>query len=159
LQDIDDITEAGREELLKFYFWHKLFTCSDSVDGNNTGIWQIPYFWHYQEPNQRYKIVMLPDSLKLNKIKPPTGYSAYKTHADIDRSPLIYLHDLFSNSAEYYHPLCSKFKTFGWCSEREMAFNMILKLYGYECKVYVSPPHSWSEVYGKFISSEAGKSI
>ncbi len=155
LQDFKDISETCREELLKLYFWHKLFTCSEAVDGNNTGIWQILYFWHYVKPNPRYEIVLLPDSLYLNEIKPPVGYSIYKTFADIDRSPLIYLNDLFSDSKGYYHPLCGKFKTFGWCSEREMAFNMILKLYGYECKVVASGDHSWSEFYGKYKSSDA----
>ncbi|MCF8307361.1 MAG: hypothetical protein K9I80_13090, partial [Ignavibacteriales bacterium] len=154
LEEFDDISDISREELLKLFFFHKLFTCSSCIDGNNTGIWQIPYFWHWVEPNPRYEIVLLPDSLRLNEIKPSAEYNAYKTFADIDRTALLFLNDLFSDDREYYHPLCGKFKTFGWCSEREMAFNIILKLYGYECKIVASGNHSWSEFYGNYKYSD-----
>ena len=155
LLEFDDIGETNREELLKLYFFHKLFTCSSCIDGNNTGILQIPYFWHWVKPNPRYEIVLLPDSLCLTEIKPPAEYDLFKTFADIDRTPLLFLNDLFSDNVEYYHPDCGNFKTFGWCSEREMAFNIILKLYGYECKVVASGNHSWSEFYASYKHSEA----
>ena len=63
------------------------------------------------------------------------GYKKYKSAADADRRPYLYLKDLVSKKNKYYHPECSGFYTFGWCSEREMAFNCLLAIMGYKCKI------------------------
>lgn len=138
---------AVRDKIMKYYFWHKLLTCSTCRDGNKDGIWEIPYFWHWRNPNKRLNIYMMPDSLSLNEIKPSEEFSRYKSFAYIDRTPLLYFSDLFTDSHEYYHELCGRFRTFGWCSEREMAFNSLLHLDSTKSKIYVSGNHSWSEAY------------
>ena len=149
LSKVDNDSPETRELILKYYFWHKLFTSSNSENGNNIGIWQIPYFWHWINPNPRCAIYLMPDSTSLDKVKPPSAFSQYKSFAYIDRSPYLYLYDLFCSDTEYYHTTCGRFRTFGWCSEREMAFNAILNLSNVNCKIYVSANHSWSEIYYK----------
>lgn len=149
LNSHDICDQEIRSKLIKYYFWHKLFTASSCVDGNNSGIWKIPYFWNWTEPNRRLEIVTIPDSTQLSQIDPPVEFNLYKSFAYIDRTPLLFLGDLFCNEIEYYHSLCGSFRSFGWCSEREMAFNAILELDGAICKIYANGNHSWTEIYLK----------
>jgi hypothetical protein len=83
----------------------------------------------------------MPDSVRLCDIFPPPSNSLYKSYADIDRVPSRYLGELASPSPRYYHPDCGSFHTFGWCSEREMAFVALMSLYGYIGKVYQRSIH------------------
>ena len=57
----------------------------------------------------------------------------------------MYLGDLVSDHPKYAHPDCGSFFTFGWCSEREMAFVLLMETYGYQGKVVTNGNHSWAE--------------
>lgn len=98
------------------------------------------------QPNLRYSIIYIPTSKYLIKVPPPAGFKLYKSYADADRRPRLYLSDLMSENPKFKHRLCGTFSTFGWCSEREMAFNTLLIALGYECKVFQKGIHVWSEV-------------
>ena len=71
----------------------------------------------------------------------------YRTYADVDRTPALFLSDLVSASARYRHEDCGEFFTFGWCSEREMAFLALMTCLGYEGRVSQEGIHSWSELW------------
>ncbi|MBN1348103.1 hypothetical protein JXJ21_01705 [candidate division KSB1 bacterium] len=129
---------------------HDLFTGISAQNYVSGGILQIPYFWHWIDPNPRHEIVFSENSTKLIKLKPPDEFSKYKSYADIDRTPCLYLSDLLSDEPKYYHEQCSEFYTFGWCSEREMAFNTLVELFGYKSKIKQEEIHTWTAVLTKF---------
>ncbi len=136
------------EEILlgKIQLLHRLFTAQYATNGSRGEIINIPYFWHWVKPNPRHEITDIVTGKKLVDLKPPKGYGKYATYADMDRTPDLFLIDLFSNQPKYYTEECDTFATFGWCSEREMSFVAITSLMGFESKVIVSGNHSWSEL-------------
>lgn len=136
-------------------FFHSLFTTNDAVDGNTgNGILEIPYFWHWRTPNPRHQISYISSGDLLTLHKAPTPYEAYNHFADIDRVPALFLADLFTETEQYYHPIVGKFASFGWCSEREMAFVALLEILGYKGKVGNNFQHSWSEFAVEFTTTE-----
>ena len=127
-------------------FYHDLLTGNGATNCIKGGFLEIPYFWHWINPNPRHKILMLPDSIPLSSVNPPAEFARYKSHADIDRVPSIFLADLVTDRPRYYHRDCGAFYTFGWCSEREMSFCFILSGNDYRCKIKQEGIHTWSEV-------------
>ncbi|MDR0874500.1 MAG: hypothetical protein LBN27_13720 [Prevotellaceae bacterium] len=125
---------------------HDLFTCSSASNGSRGEILDIPYFWHWVTPNPRYEIYFTATGQLLNRTRPPQEFSKYGSFADIDRTPYLFLSDLLTENPQYYSVSCDTFSTFGWCSEREMAFSALVKLLNYDSKVVASGNHSWSEV-------------
>ena len=148
--DLDSNSHSNKRAFFQIYFLHDLFTGESAQNYSTGGILQIPYFWHWVEPNPRYGIIFLEDSVRLGEIPPPEGYEKYKSYADIDRIPYMYLMDLLADRPKYYHEKCSSFYTFGWCSEREMAFNALLEIIGYNAKIKQSGIHTWSEILISF---------
>jgi len=151
----EDIAEANgldgedskvREHVARINFLHKLFTSEDSVDAATGGWLNIPYFWHWVTPNRRHSITYTPTGKRLSKVSPPKRFGRYKSRADIDRIPSIYLADLVEDVPLYKYPGVGEFTTFGWCSEREMSFSALLTLLGYKAKIVQQGPHVWSEV-------------
>ncbi len=139
-------------------FYHKLFTSSGAIDGDRSGVLRIPYFWHWVANNPRYQIRSIRKSRRLKSIKPPPEYGKYKSFADIDRLPTLFYKDLFSPRQLYSHPDFGRFYTFGWCSEREMAFVCLVKGLGIKYgKVVVEGGHSWSEVLLTFHNRKGRK--
>jgi hypothetical protein len=100
----------------------------------------------------------LPDKTILTELEPPNGFSRYKTFADVDRVPSLFLADLVSENPNYLHTNCGEFYTFGWCSEREMAFCLILSLAGFQGKIRQEGIHVWSSFWITFINDE-GKDL
>ncbi len=147
---IDKNNEVNQDKFLKLYFLHDLFTGSGVTDGSYGGILKIPYFWHWVNPNPRHRILRNSDRVNLTKIQPPPEFSRYNSFADIDRIPSLFLSDLFKDNANYYHPDCGEFYTFGWCSEREMSFCLLLSLLGYEGKIYQQGIHVSSQFWIEF---------
>lgn len=143
---IDSGGQEVREHLFRLTFYHMLFTSTDAVNCSKGGILEIPYFWHWVEPNPRYSIRYIPDSMPLVKTVPPKGFEKYKSFADIDRTPAIYLKNLVTDSALFSHPDCGDIFTFGWCSEREMAFSCLMTVSGYNAKVKQAGIHVWTEI-------------
>jgi hypothetical protein len=132
----------------KFYtlkILHKLFTSKNASNGSKGEILNIPYFWHWVNPNPRYDIVSLKTNQKLNTIPSPKEFSKYKSYADIDRTPYLFLSELLSEKPLYHSDKIGDFSSFGWCSEREMAFVCLLNTLNYKGKVITNNNHSWSE--------------
>jgi hypothetical protein len=120
---------------------------SENASNYSTGkILKIPYMWHWINPNPRHSIVLKEKNTALNTIKPSVEFKNYKSFADIDRTPFLYLSELFSETEKYTSTSCKSFATFGWCSEREMAFNCLLDVMQFTSKVYTEGNHCWSEV-------------
>jgi len=134
------------DKILRIMFFHLLFTSTNAVDCTDGGILNIPYFWHWVNPNPRHALIYLPTSKPLIKTKAPEAFSKYHSYADVDRTPSLYMSNLVTDSPLFSHPKCGRFFTFGWCSEREMAFSNLLSLYGYKVKIKQEGIHVWSEV-------------
>src|SRR5690606_2732979 len=66
------------------------------------GLWQIPYMWNWEGSRK-----------SITKHGTPIR--------EQDRTPLIFFKDLVDTVA-FEGPVGQRFYTFGWCSEREMAF-------------------------------------
>lgn len=124
---------------------HKFFTCQNATNGSRGSIINIPYYWHWVNPNPRYEIFLKKSNKRLNEITPPKEFSKYKSFADIDRTPYLFMSELFIDTPKYYSTLSDTFSTFGWCSEREMAFVSLMDILGYKGKVIAESNHSWSE--------------
>jgi len=154
--DLNSESIDSQNQYFKIYFLHDLFTGFSAQNYVSGGILKIPYFWHWVEPNPRHKIVFYGGSINLNKIKPPAEFDIYKSYADIDRTPSLYLDDLLTDSPKYYHEQCSEFYTFGWCSEREMAFNTLLEIMGFQSKIKQTGIHTWSEILLNFKGKDNG---
>ena len=125
---------------------HNLFTSQNATTGSTGKILRIPYYWHWVKPNPRNEIVDRKTNRKLTEFEPPTQFNKYKSVAEIDRTPALFLSDLVTVPLKYASPLCDSFSTFGWCSEREMAFVSLVELLGFEGKVVAQGNHSWSEI-------------
>jgi hypothetical protein len=139
--------EASEKEQLYFLlFLHDLMTATGIRDGKTGGLLDIPYYRHWTIPNPRHTLVRNHDSQPLVLIDPPITHSGYDTFADLDRTPDIFLGDLLRDGALYRSPDGKTFSTFGWCSEREMAFTALLTLYGYDARIVQRGSHTWSEV-------------
>ena len=149
----------NRKQYSQILFYHKLFTGQYCINFSSGGVLKIPYVFHWVTPNPRHEIKSLQDDVKLSSVSPLAGFKQYKTFADIDRVPSLYIGDLFSKEPKYYHPKCGRFYTFGWCSEREMAYNALMSLFGYTCKIKQEGIHTWSEVWLTFTKSDGSSCI
>ena len=131
---------------------------SENASNYSTGkILKIPYMWHWINPNPRHAIILKEKNTALNTIKPSTEFQKYKSFADIDRTPFLYLSELFLETEKYTSTSCESFATFGWCSEREMAFNCLLDAMQFTSKVYTVGNHCWTEVLLDFTTSTNSK--
>jgi hypothetical protein len=144
--DVDPHNADNRKAVTAILFYHQLLTTTDAVDCTKGGILKTVYFWHWTDPNPRHSIRRLPDSALLVRLSPAEGYKKYRSFADMDRLPDLYLSDLFTENPNYTHPDCGAFYTFGWCSEREMAFCSLLSAMKITGKIKQEGIHVWSEV-------------
>jgi hypothetical protein len=148
-------SKENKDQYFQIKFLHDLFTCQGAWNGARGGILRTPYFWHWVTPNPRHSIISTSTKKPIHDEKPPTGFGNYATKADIDRTPDLYLQDLFTEKASYQTEALGEFFSFGWCSEREMAHVQIMNIMGYQNgKVVVSGNHSWSEYLIPFISAK-----
>lgn len=127
-------------------FLNLLFTSQTASSCSKGDILKIPYMWHWVSSNPRHEIKFTENGQDLVKTKPPKEFSKYNSYADIDRTPFLYLSDLCLEKEKYYLSYCDTFSTFGWCSEREMAFIALSTLLDFNGKVVAEDNHSWSEV-------------
>jgi hypothetical protein len=135
---------SNKKNYALLFLLHNFFTSTSAEDGSRGPIVNIPYFWHWINPNPRHEIKELSSGKLLTSIKPEPAFKNYKSRADIDRVPSLFLTELFSENSLYTHPKSKEFSSFGWCSEREMAFSTLIKLYGFKTKVVANGNHSWS---------------
>lgn len=122
-----------------------LFTSKSASNCSKGDVLNIPYYWHWTEPNPRHKIHFTSNNKLLADTKPSGAFSKYNSYADIDRTPFLFLSDMVASKPKYYSETCDTFYTFGWCSEREMAFVALTNLLGFNGKVVAEGNHSWSE--------------
>jgi hypothetical protein len=156
---IDSTSRDNRRTYLEVSFFHDCFTCSGASNCARGGFLGIPYFWHWVTANPRHSIIMLPDSALLRDVPPPEAYARYKSRADIDRVPALYLGDLASDAPKYTHPRCGDFYTFGWCSEREMSFLLLMRSFGYEGKIRQSGIHTLSVLWCPFARTDGSRIV
>lgn len=140
-------------------FLHALLTGDGARDGARGGLLQIPYFWHWTTPNPRHDIVLVADDRTLASNPPPEPYTRYATQADIDRVPVLYLGDLVAEQPRYRHPRYGQFETFGWCSEREMAFLSLMLAMGRDGKIVQEGIHVWTDLWFEMTSVARGTVI
>ena len=126
----------------KVAYMHMLMTCYYSVDGDTSGGFGIPYFWNYTNHNPRENIINLRKGKTLKEL-PSAGGSSMAT---LDRTPLIFWGDFMTEEPTYSYEHISAFYTFGWCSEREMAFKAWLGLVGIKSTMGIRTDHVWMEV-------------
>jgi hypothetical protein len=126
----------------KLAYMHLLLTCYYSVDGDTSGGFGIPYFWNYTNHNPREKIVNIHKGKTLREIPA----SANAIMATQDRTPLIFWGDFMSEDPQYSYEHISAFYSFGWCSEREMAYKAWLGVAGIKSTIGIKADHVWTEV-------------
>jgi len=149
-------SEANRRAFSEVGLLHDMLMGDGAANCVRGGALGIPYFWHWVEPNPRHSIVLLPDSIPLPKVPPPAGYAKYASLADVDRTPALFLSDLVSASPQYWHRGCGSFFTFGWCSEREMAFLALMTSLGYSGRIRQEGIHSWTELRCSMAGRQGG---
>ena len=148
----NDLVYSDSNNIDKFFtlqILHDLFTSKSAENCSMGEILDIPYYWHWINPNPRHSIYFVSTQKLLCKTKTTQEYSKYSSYADIDRTPYLFLSDLVQNTPKYYTTMCDTFSTFGWCSEREMAFVALTKLLNFNGKVIAENNHSWSEFHVK----------
>jgi hypothetical protein len=141
-----ELTGARQRDVCRLWALQQMLTTTSARNGAVGGAFRMPYFWHWVEPNPRLQIARLPDRTPLAELPPPTGYERYKSFGHIDRRPALYLGDLAADQPRYHHPDVGDFATFGWCSEREMAFCALAVTWGYEVKIVQRGIHVVSRV-------------
>jgi hypothetical protein len=127
----------------KLAYMHLLLTCYYSVDGDTSGGFGIPYFWNYTNHNPRETIVNIKKGKTLKQI--PVN-SAGASMATLDRTPYIFWNDFMTDEPQYSWVHISAFYSFGWCSEREMAFKAWLTVLGIKSTIGIKADHVWTEV-------------
>ena len=155
-----NLDSSNLENGRKFYlisFLHEFFTSQTSSTGSKGDLTrEIPYYWHYGMENPRDKIILRSNGRNLGSLPPPREFRRYLHYSSIDRTPALFLTDLFKSEAKYQSEEAGIFSTFGWCSEREMAFVCLLDLLSFEGKVMASGAHSWSEFWLSFRKKAGG---
>ncbi|MEI7897939.1 MAG: hypothetical protein WCJ26_12950 [bacterium] len=144
--DLDPADSGNKSTFYTLDILHKLFTAKTCSDGSRGDILNIPYLWHWTEPNPRHNIYFTENGKPLTSVRHPKGFEKYATWADIDRTPYVFLTDLLAPEPRYYSAAYDTFSTFGWCSEREMAFVSLTTLMGYKSFVIAPGNHSWTEL-------------
>lgn len=144
--DLKKLSSNQIRNLKKLAVLHSLLSSETAKTGSVNPIWGIPYFWHYTNPNSRHSIVLIETGQKLTEVKPPPGFEKYPNLAEVDRSPELFWSDFATEKPRYRYNGLADFYTFGWCSEREMAFKSIAAILGFNCTIVISGNHVWSVV-------------
>jgi|GEM_PF-5797394 len=127
-------TDSLDQLVAKLAYMHLLLTCYYSVDGDTSGGFGIPYFWDYTDHNPRENILKRGKTLKQLGI------------ATQDRTPYIFWSDFTTDEPQYSWGHISAFYSFGWCSEREMAYKAWLSVLGIKATIGIKADHVWTEV-------------
>lgn len=143
--DVNPLDSLNSKKFYTIKILHDLFTSQTASNGSKGEILNIPYMWHWVSPNPRHEIAFKESKVLIKDTKAPKDFSKYASYTDIDRTPYLFLTDLMAESPKYYTDSFGEFSTFGWCSEREMAFVCLLEMMGFDGKVMAEGNHSWSE--------------
>lgn len=110
----NDLVSTDSNNILNFFsikLLHDLFTSQTASDCSKGEILNIPYFWHWTSPNPRYEIYLVETNKLLCQTKPPKEFSKYNSYADVDRTPYLFLSDLFQERPKYYSISCDTFSS------------------------------------------------
>jgi len=143
---LDTASIASQDSLLLPVLAHDLLTTGNAVDGNVGGILRTTYFWHWVSPNPRHDLLLASDGRKMSETPPPPGAGPYRSFADVDRKPALFLADMVADAPRYRHPAYGDIRTFGWCSEREEAYGAWIGALGAVQRIRFAGNHVWSEV-------------
>jgi len=155
---LDENDSVNKQVFASVRIIHEMLSSRSAANCSKGEILDIPYFWHWVSPNPRHAIRFVSDGKLLSETKPAEGFGKYRSYADIDRTPLLFISDILSGKKKYYMDGCDSFSGFGWCSEREMAAVALLHILGLKGKVVAENNHSWSE-YILFLNTTAGTTV
>jgi hypothetical protein len=130
--DLDARDSASVHCFYTIAIMHELFTVKTCGDGSRGDILNMPYFWHYRDPNPRHEILV--DGKK------------NVAYTSIERKPYNFLKDMVAPADRFTCPGMASFCSYGWCSEREMAFACLLSIMGYQTHVISPGNHAYTEV-------------
>ncbi len=158
--NLDSNNDRNKRMYATLGLLHNMITAPSPDNCASDGILKIPYYWHWGPDRPRQHIIWSRTGQRLDQVSPPAAFKRYKSYADIDRTPDIFWQNLLSERPLFYTATCDSFYTFGWCSEREMAFQALLHIHGFFLqeqkyaqpvgRVIVGGNHSWSEVALQF---------
>lgn len=135
-----DSISAPNADYATLYLLHKMLTVDGPSPYNKEGgILGIPYVANYGKVNTRTEITK--GGIPIATVE----YPPYKSFADADRTPVLFYSDMV-DTVPYNHPSCGDFYTFGWCSEREMAFASASYALGYKPRIVVQGNHTFTLV-------------
>ncbi|MBW6515631.1 MAG: hypothetical protein K0B81_03310 [Candidatus Cloacimonetes bacterium] len=152
--DLDPAESQNLKNYFTISILHDLFTTQTAANYSRGEIFYIPYLWHWVNPNPRHRVYFVENDRLLSNTNPPPEFGNYQTYADIDRTPYLFLSDLVLEKPKYYTERGGSFSSFGWCSEREMAFIALTTLMNFEGKIVASGNHSWSELLIPMIKND-----
>ena len=141
-----DLDARDLPSLRRFYtiqIMHELFTVKTCEDGSRGDVLNMPYFWHYRTPNPRHAILV--DGKK------------NISYTSIERKPYNFLKDMVAPADRFTCPGLEPFCSYGWCSEREMAFACLLSIMGYTTHVISTGNHAYTEVQVSFMTNKGEK--
>ena len=137
--------EAVNTKVRKLVFMHLLLTSNYAWNNDAFGGFRIPYFWNFTAANPRDSILLISNGKKLKQLAPPAG-SSFHTMATLERVPVIFWGDFMTDEPKYEWIDSSTFYTFGWCSEREMAFKAWMGISGMAGNIAFKGNHVWMEI-------------
>ena len=129
----------------KLAFMHMLLTSNYAWDNDDFGGFKIPYFWNFTSSNPRDSILMISKGRRLKYLPPPAGAPS-RSMATLERVPPIFWGDFLTDEPMYQWIDSSRFYTFGWCSEKEMAYKSWMALSGLSGTIAFRGNHVWMEV-------------
>ena len=141
---VDD--EKVNDTVKKILYMHLLLSSNFATNGDTFGAFQIPFFWNYTDPNPRDSIFHKKRGRTLCKLPPPYEMPGYLSLASVDRVPTVFWGDFVTDEPKYSWDYLQGFYTFGWCSEREMAFKAWLGIEGIQGDICFKDNHVWTEV-------------
>ena len=164
-EDLDPDNVHNKKTYATLGLLHRMLTSESATNCSKGGSLEIPYYWHWGNDMPRRPIIYTRTGKALSTVAPPAGFQKYPSYADIDRTPDIFWKNLLAERPLFYTTECDSFYTFGWCSEREMAFLAILYSTGF-CsetgtgqsafgRVIQQGNHTWSEL-GVFMIGNNG---
>lgn len=138
--------DAVNDTVMRLLYMHMLLTTNFAVNGDTYGAFKIPFFWNYTDPNPRDSIYHRKRGKPLSQLPPPFDQPDYRSLASTDRIPTLFWGDFAVESPKYSWDYLPGFYTFGWCSEREMAFKAWLGAQHINTTICFKDAHVWNEV-------------
>lgn len=128
---------------------HELVTSSAKKNGSMGPILKVPYYTLWGDYNPRNENLLAENHQSIASMPPPRESARYLSLANLERTPIYFLSDLFDEN-EKYTDTNNTFSSFGDNKEREMAFVALISLMGYDGWVASNENKVWSMVRVSF---------